>query len=60
MRILKRKTFKQNPEMEQLTRESDDLAARFWRQEASSKEQGYNDWLNCIRKGVKRHFSEIK
>ena len=52
--------MKRNPILEQLTRESDDLAARFWRQEASSKEQGYNDWLNCIRKGVKRHFSEIK
>ena len=33
----------------QLTRECDDLAARFWQQEASSRGRGYLEWLQKVR-----------
>ena len=33
----------------QLTRECDDLAARFWRLEASGKGRGYLEWLQKVR-----------
>ena len=38
--------------IKQLTRECDDLAASFWRQEASGREQSYKKWLNQVKKTV--------
>ena len=36
----------------QLTRECDDLAASFWRQEASGRELAYRLWKNQVQKTV--------
>ena len=33
----------------QLTRECDDLAARFWQLEASGRGRGYLEWLQKVR-----------
>ena len=33
----------------QLTRECDDLAARFWRLEASGRGRGYLEWLQKVK-----------
>ena len=33
----------------QLTREGDDLAARFWRLEARSRGRGYLEWLQKVK-----------
>ena len=38
-----------NHRITQLTRECDDLAARFWRLEASGRGQGYLEWLQKVR-----------
>ena len=38
-----------NLEITQLTRECDDLAARFWRLEASGRGQGYLEWLQKVK-----------
>ena len=38
--------------VKQLTRECDDLAASFWRQEASGRGQSYKKWLNQVKKTV--------
>ena len=38
-----------NLEIAQLTRECDDLAARFWRLEASGRGRGYLEWLQKVR-----------
>ena len=38
--------------VKQLTRECDDLAARFWQREASGRGQSYKEWLNQIKKTV--------
>ena len=38
-----------NSQITQLTRECDDLAARFWRLEASGRGQGYLEWLQKVR-----------
>ena len=38
-----------NYRITQLTRECDDLAARFWRLEASGRGQGYLEWLQKVR-----------
>jgi hypothetical protein len=35
--------------VKQLTRECDDLAARFWRLEASGRGRGYLEWLQKVR-----------
>ena len=31
----------------------DDLAARYWRLEASSRERGYFEWQNEVKKSLK-------
>ena len=41
-----------NLEIAQLTRECDDLAARFWQLEASGRGQSYKKWLNQVKKTV--------
>jgi hypothetical protein len=38
-----------NSQITQLTRECDDLAARFWRLEASGRGRGYLEWLQKVR-----------
>ena len=38
-----------NLEIAQLTRECDDLAARFWQLEASGRGRGYLEWLQKVR-----------
>jgi len=38
-----------NHRITQLTRECDDLAARFWRLEASGRGRGYLEWLQKVR-----------
>lgn len=38
-----------NLEITQLTRECDDLAARFWQLEASGRGQGYLEWLQKVK-----------
>lgn len=38
-----------NLEIIQLTRECDDLAARFWQLEASGRGPGYLEWLQKVR-----------
>ena len=38
-----------NSQITQLTRECDDLAARFWRLEASGRGRGYLEWLQKMR-----------
>ena len=38
-----------NHRITQLTRECDDLAARFWRLEASGRERGYLEWLQKVK-----------
>ena len=38
-----------NSQIAQLTRECDDLAARFWRLEASGRGRGYLEWLQKVR-----------
>ena len=38
-----------NLEIAQLTRECDDLAARFWRLEASGRGRGYLEWLQKVK-----------
>ena len=38
-----------NLEIAQLTRECDDLAARFWQLEASGRGRGYLEWLQKMR-----------
>ena len=38
-----------NSQITQLTRECDDLAARFWRLEASGRRRGYLEWLQKVR-----------
>ena len=38
-----------NSQITQLTRECDDLAARFWRLEASGRGQGYLEWLQKVK-----------
>ena len=48
----KQKKWVRNPQLEQLTRESDELASRYWSQAASSRERAYKEWLNCIKKGA--------
>ena len=35
--------------VKQLTRECDDLAARFWRLEASGRGRGYLEWLQKVK-----------
>lgn len=35
--------------VKQLTRECDDLAARFWQLEASGRGRGYLEWLQKVR-----------
>jgi hypothetical protein len=35
--------------IKQLTRECDNLATRFWRQEASGRGRGYLEWLQKVR-----------
>ena len=35
--------------VKQLTRECDDLAARFWQREASGRGQGYLEWLQKVK-----------
>lgn len=44
------KASKKRPNIMQLMRECDENAARFWRQEASSKELGYQEWLKSVKK----------
>jgi hypothetical protein len=38
-----------NSQITQLTRECDDLAARFWRLEASGRGRGYLEWLQKVK-----------
>ena len=38
-----------NSQITQLTRECDDLAARFWQLEASGRGRGYLEWLQKVR-----------
>ena len=38
-----------NLEIAQLTRECDDLAARFWQLEASGRGRAYLEWLQKVR-----------
>ena len=38
-----------NHRITQLTRECDDLAARFWRLEASGRGRGYLEWLQKVK-----------
>jgi len=38
-----------NLEITQLTRECDDLAARFWQREASGRGRGYLEWLQKVK-----------
>lgn len=38
-----------NHKITQLTRECDDLAARFWQREASGRGQAYLEWLQKVR-----------
>ena len=35
--------------VKQLTRECDDLAARFWQREASGRGRGYLEWLQKVK-----------
>ena len=38
-----------NHKITQLTRECDDLAARYWQREASGRGRGYLEWLQKVR-----------
>jgi len=38
-----------NSQITQLTRECDDLAARFWQLEASGRGRGYLEWLQKVK-----------
>jgi hypothetical protein len=38
--------------VEQMTRECDELAASYWRQEASGRELAYKLWKNQVQKTV--------
>ena len=46
------KASKKIPSVMQLIRECDENAARFWRQEARSKELGYKEWLKSVKKAA--------
>ena len=41
----------------QMTQECDKLATRYWRREASSREQGYELWLKEVKKVS--HFIDV-
>jgi len=50
MRILKNKTFKRVPEMEDLTHKSNELASRYWKLAASDRGRAYKEWLDCLKR----------
>ena len=45
------------PNIRQLMRKCDDLAASYWRGEASSRKQGYELWLKEVKKVS--HFIDV-
>jgi len=45
--------MKNNHKITQLTCECDNLAARYWRLEASGREKSYFEWLNEVKKVAK-------
>ena len=46
------KASKKRPNIMQLIRECDDIAASHWKLEASSRGQSYQKWLKQIKKTV--------
>ena len=46
-----------NRKVTQMTQECDNLATRYWRGEASSREQGYELWLKKVKKVS--HFIDV-
>ena len=43
---------KRNPILENVTREADTLATRFWERAASDRGLIYKEWLNCLKKAT--------
>ena len=46
------KKWKKDPQLEKITRESDELAARHWSLAASDRENSYKKWLKCCEKAI--------
>ena len=46
-----------NRKVERMTQECDNLAASYWRGEASSREQGYEEWMKKVKKIS--HFIDV-
>jgi len=45
------------PEFKRLMREADDASASYWKLEASSREQGYEEWMKKVKKIS--HFIDV-
>lgn len=46
----RREDYKTQRKVAQMTQECDNLATRYWRLEASSRERGYEAWLRQVKK----------
>ena len=54
---MNKRNLKLDGKVTQMTQECDNLATRYWRGEASSKEQGYELWLKEVKKVS--HFIDV-
>ena len=48
------KKWKKDPQLEKITQECDEIAARHWKLAASDRGQSWKEWTECHRKAKTR------